>query len=117
MSPIWYSPASRPPKGDTTWQNVASIVPPLVVALATLSAASSSLAQEQASSDPTASLTSFQLQDLYAPGFHRLDDVDQDLEQFRMAVPCSGSGVDHIARLTDGGIPVRACSCRSFRLS
>ena len=60
-------------------------------------------AQEQSlqsqASDPTASLMSFQLQDFYSPNLHN-SDADQNILQFRAAIPFQIADVNNIARLT-----------------
>ena len=55
---------------------------------------------DQAASDPTASLTSYQIQDLYTGAYHQLDDEDGNTIQLRVAKPFSFAGVNNIARAT-----------------
>lgn len=68
--------------------------------------ASTALAQDsgqsldQAASDPTASLMSFQLQDFYSYRLHNLDDETSNRLQFRAAIPFEFGGTSNIARLT-----------------
>lgn len=50
-------------------------------------------------SDPTASLMSFQLQNFYAPSLHNAPG-DQNVAQFRAAIPFELGGISNIARLT-----------------
>lgn len=60
-------------------------------------------AQEQSlqsqASDPTASLMSFQLQNFYSPNLHNSTE-DQNVMQFRAAIPFQIGGVNNIARVT-----------------
>lgn len=55
---------------------------------------------DQAASDPTASLMSFQLQDFYSYRLHNLDDETSNRLQFRAAIPFEFGGTSNIARLT-----------------
>lgn len=55
---------------------------------------------EQAASDPTASLMSFQIGDFYAPTLHNLDGESRNYIQFRAAIPFEALGQSNIARLT-----------------
>jgi len=55
---------------------------------------------EQAASDPTASLMSVQIQDLYAGDYHNLDDQEGNTILLRTAVPFKTGSLDHIARAT-----------------
>jgi hypothetical protein len=55
---------------------------------------------EQAASDPTASLMSLQVQDVYAPSYHRLDDESGNTLLLRSALPFMTAELSHIARLT-----------------
>jgi hypothetical protein len=55
---------------------------------------------EQAASDPTASLLSVQLQDLYVPSFHGLGGATANTLQYRAAVPFKSGCLNHIARVT-----------------
>lgn len=50
-------------------------------------------------SDPTASLMSFQLQNFYSPNLHNTA-ADQNVLQFRAAIPFELGGINNIARLT-----------------
>ncbi|MEE4189046.1 MAG: hypothetical protein V2I76_11445 [Roseobacter sp.] len=54
---------------------------------------------DQAASDPTASLMSFQLQDFYTYDFHNSGGSSNRL-QFRAAIPFEFAGTSNIARLT-----------------
>lgn len=60
-------------------------------------------AQEQSlqsqASDPTASLMSFQLQNFYSPNLHNSTE-DQNILQFRAAIPFQLGGINNIARIT-----------------
>jgi hypothetical protein len=73
---------------------------------AALCSATSALAQDgggqsldQAASDPTASLMSFQLQDFYTYDYHNSGETANRL-QFRAAIPFQLGGTSNIARLT-----------------
>ena len=55
---------------------------------------------EQAASDPTASLMSVQVQDIYAGAYHRLDDESGNTILLRSAVPFTTGSLEHIARAT-----------------
>jgi hypothetical protein len=55
---------------------------------------------EQAASDPTASLMSVQVQNLYSGDYHNLDDESSNTVQLRSAIPFQAFGLDHIARVT-----------------
>jgi hypothetical protein len=55
---------------------------------------------EQAASDPTASLMSVQVQDIYAGAYHQLDDESGNSILLRSAVPFTTGSLEHIARLT-----------------
>jgi len=55
---------------------------------------------EQAASDPTASLMSVSLQDIYAGAYHRLDDETGNSILLRSSVPFTTGSLDHIARVT-----------------
>ena len=55
---------------------------------------------EQAASDPTASLMSVQIQDVYAGAYHRLNDESGNTVLLRSAVPFQFGGVNNIARVT-----------------
>jgi hypothetical protein len=55
---------------------------------------------EQAASDPTASLMSVQVQDIYAGAYHQLDDENGNTILLRSAVPFTTGSLDHIARAT-----------------
>ena len=63
------------------------------------------LAQDQSlqsqASDPTASLMSFQFQDFYTPDLHG-SSGEQNVLQFRTAIPFEVGGINNIARLTLG---------------
>jgi hypothetical protein len=50
-------------------------------------------------SDPTASLMSLQLQDFYSPNLYNTD-ADQNVLQFRSAIPFTLGGLNNIARIT-----------------
>jgi hypothetical protein len=55
---------------------------------------------EQAASDPTASLMSVQIQDLYSGDYHNLADESSNTLQLRSAIPFQAFGLDNIARVT-----------------
>jgi len=55
---------------------------------------------EQAASDPTASLMSVQVQDIYAGAYHQLYDESGNSILLRSAVPFTTGSLEHIARLT-----------------
>ena len=55
---------------------------------------------EQAASDPTASLMSLQLQNLFAGDYYKLDDESSNTIQLRSAIPFKLGGLDNIARAT-----------------
>jgi hypothetical protein len=55
---------------------------------------------EQAASDPTASLMSLQIQNLYVGDYHKLADENSNTIQLRSAVPFKLGGLDNIARVT-----------------
>jgi hypothetical protein len=55
---------------------------------------------EQAASDPTASLMSVQVQDIYAGAYHGLDDQTGNTILLRSAVPFKTGSLEHIARAT-----------------
>ena len=55
---------------------------------------------EQAASDPTASLMSVSLQDIYAGAYHRLDDETGNSILLRSSLPFTTGSLDHIARVT-----------------
>jgi hypothetical protein len=55
---------------------------------------------EQAASDPTASLMSVQVQDLYSGDYHQLDDESSNTVLLRSAIPFQAFGLDNIARMT-----------------
>jgi hypothetical protein len=55
---------------------------------------------EQAASDPTASLMSVQIQDVYAGSYHNLDDESGNTILLRSAVPFTTGSLKHIARAT-----------------
>lgn len=55
---------------------------------------------EQAASDPTASLMSVQVQNLYSGDYHNLDDENSNTVQLRSAIPFQAFGIDNIARVT-----------------
>jgi hypothetical protein len=55
---------------------------------------------EQAASDPTASLMSLQLQEIYTGNYHNLDDESGNTVQLRAALPFSTGSLKHIARAT-----------------
>jgi hypothetical protein len=54
----------------------------------------------QAASDPTASIMSFQLQNLYSPSYHNAPGADGNVVQFRAAIPFALGNTNNIARLT-----------------
>lgn len=55
---------------------------------------------DQAANDPTASLMSVQLQDIYAGNYHKLDDENGNTVLLRSAVPFQAGGLNNIARAT-----------------
>jgi hypothetical protein len=55
---------------------------------------------EQAASDPTASLMSVQVQDIYAGAYHVVDDESGNTILLRSAIPFTAGGLDNIARFT-----------------
>jgi hypothetical protein len=55
---------------------------------------------EQAASDPTASLMSVQIQDIYVGDYHNLNDESGNTILLRSAVPFKTGSLDHIARVT-----------------
>ncbi len=55
---------------------------------------------EQAASDPTASLMSVQVQNIYSGAYHRLDDQSGNTILLRSAIPFTAGGLDNIARFT-----------------
>jgi hypothetical protein len=55
---------------------------------------------EQAASDPTASLMSVQVQDIYAGAYHQLDNESGNSILLRSAVPFTTGRLEHIARVT-----------------
>ncbi len=55
---------------------------------------------EQAASDPTASLMSVQIQDVYAGSYHNLSDENGNTILLRSAVPFATGSLNHIARAT-----------------
>lgn len=65
-------------------------------------------------SDPTASLMSFQLQSFYAPDLHN-SDQDQNIVQFRAALPYQIGGVNNIARVTLPYVTDTASGAKGFQ--
>ena len=55
---------------------------------------------EQAANDPTASLMSVQIQNIYAGDYHNLKDEDGNTILLRSAVPFKTGPLNHIARAT-----------------
>ena len=55
---------------------------------------------EQAASDPTASLMSVSVQDIYAGSYHQLDDESGNTLLLRSSVPFKTGSLAHIARVT-----------------
>ena len=55
---------------------------------------------EQAASDPTASLMSVQIQDVYSGSYHNLDGESGNMILLRSAVPFTTGPLKHIARVT-----------------
>ena len=55
---------------------------------------------EQAASDPTASLMSVQVQNVYTGDYHKLDDQSGNTVLLRSAVPFKTGSLSHIARAT-----------------
>lgn len=78
-------------------------VNPFLTSTALTLSVTAAQAQEQSlqsqASDPTASLMSFQLQNFYSPNLHN-STQDQNILQFRAAIPFEWGGVNNIARLT-----------------
>ena len=78
----------------------------IALSLATVLVAAPVVAQDsgqsldQAASDPTASLMSFQFQDFYSFRLHNLDNSTINRLQFRAAIPFQLGGTSNIARLT-----------------
>lgn len=74
------------------------------VAIAAIIFALPAQAQEQdlssAASDPTASLTSFIVQDFFSYDYHNLDGGEGNRLQFRMAIPFEAFGYNNIFRIT-----------------
>ena len=57
-------------------------------------------ALDQAANDPTASLMSVQIQDIYAGNYHNLNDESGNTILLRSAVPFQTGSLNHIARAT-----------------
>ena len=57
-------------------------------------------ALDQAANDPTASLMSVQIQDIYAGNYHNLNDESGNTILLRSAVPFKTGRLNHIARAT-----------------
>ena len=55
---------------------------------------------EQAASDPTASLMSVSVQDIYAGSYHQVDDESGNTLLLRSSVPFTTGSLEHIARAT-----------------
>ena len=55
---------------------------------------------EQAASDPTASLMSVSVQNIYAGAYHQLDDESGNTLLLRSSVPFTTGSLEHIARAT-----------------
>jgi hypothetical protein len=55
---------------------------------------------EQAANDPTASLMSVQIQNVYAGNYHNLNDEDGNTVLLRSAIPFRTGPLNHIARFT-----------------
>ena len=55
---------------------------------------------EQAASDPTASLMSVSVQNIYAGAYHQLDDESGNTLLLRSSVPFTTGSFEHIARAT-----------------
>ena len=55
---------------------------------------------DQAANDPTASLMSVQIQDIYAGNYHKLDNENGNTVLLRSAVPFEVGGLNNIARAT-----------------
>jgi hypothetical protein len=68
---------------------------------------------DQAASDPTASLMSFQLQNFYSPNLHNTD-ADSNLLQFRAAIPYQFAGINNIVRLTQPYVTDSASGVTGF---
>jgi len=71
----------------------------IVLAAVPLKAQESGQSLDQAASDPTASLMSFQIQDFYTYNYHNSGETANRL-QFRAAIPFELGGTSNIARLT-----------------
>jgi len=69
-------------------------------AAATDDAPSGGQSLEQAASDPTASLMSVQIQDIYSGDYHTLNDESSNTLQLRTAIPFQAFGLNNIARVT-----------------
>lgn len=61
---------------------------------------SSGQSLEQAANDPTASLMSVQIQNIYTGDFHMLDDEQGNTVLLRSALPFRTGSINHIARAT-----------------
>lgn len=83
---------------NNCYLNKCSIVTFLGLAVSPPAFAQEQSLQSQAS-DPTASLMSFQLQNFYSPNLHNSSE-DQNILQFRAAIPYTIGGINNIARLT-----------------
>jgi hypothetical protein len=85
-----------------TWQ--ATVAAALVVCAAHAATAadegSAGQSLEQAASDPTASLMSVSVQDIYAGSYHQLDDESGNTLLLRSSVPFTTGSLGHIARAT-----------------
>ena len=57
-------------------------------------------ALDQAANDPTASLMSVQIQNIYSGDYHNLDGEDGNTILLRSAVPFKTGPLNHIARVT-----------------
>jgi hypothetical protein len=70
------------------------------VAIAQQPAAETGQSLEQAASDPTASLMSVQIQDVFVGAYYNLDDQSGNTILLRSALPFEAFGHNHIARVT-----------------
>lgn len=73
---------------------------PIAVSSARTDVSSNGQSLEQAASDPTASLMSVQIQDIYTGGYHRLDDESGNTVLLRVGVPFKAGGLNNIMRAT-----------------
>lgn len=72
----------------------------LLLAMRPADAVEGSQSLEQAANDPTASLMSVQVQEIYTGDYHKLDEEDGNSVLLRSAVPFKLGKLDNIARAT-----------------